>query len=179
MHYVIKNDAAHKLGKAALQYGKVRIFIEGAGKNAKTGTAFLGEDWGRFTPKDDEMRLYLGVAQDVVVKRTIEKNERARISGNLNNYDVIIKYEIENFKRDPITLDVAESLRLMRNEIRGDSGREVDWKLHDDTTFGFGPDAERSNSEKLVFHAKLPAADSNGKAKKITHKLHLTFKNEW
>ena len=39
-------------------------------------TAFLGEDWGKFTPMDDEMRLYLGVAQDIVVKRTIDKNEQ-------------------------------------------------------------------------------------------------------
>ncbi len=74
MHYVLKNDTAHNLGKTALQYGKVRIFIEGAGENAKASTAFLGEDWGKFTPKDDEMRLYLGVAQDIVVKRTIDKN---------------------------------------------------------------------------------------------------------
>ena len=35
MHYVLKNDAAHHLGKAPLPYGKVRIFIEGAGENAQ------------------------------------------------------------------------------------------------------------------------------------------------
>lgn len=179
MHYVIKNDAAHHLGKAALPHGKVRIFIEGAGKNAQSGSAFLGEDWGRFTPKDDEMRLYLGVAQDVVVKRTIDRNEIKRVSGNLNNHVVVIKYEIENFKREPVRLDVAENLRHVRNEVRGDTGREVDWKVHDDTTFDAGADAERSTSEKLVFCANLGAAGANGKAQKITHKLHVTIKNEW
>jgi hypothetical protein len=179
MHYVLTNDAAHRLGKAALPHGKVRIFIEGRGENAQASTAFLGEDWGRFTPKDDEMRLYLGVAQDVVVKRTIEKNETTRVTGNLFNHDVVIKYEIENFKKEPVTLDVAENLRQVRNEIRGDTGRDVDWELRDSTTFEGGPDREHSNSEKLVFHAKLPAADADGKAQKITHKLHLTFKNEW
>ena len=112
MHYVLKNDAAHKLGQAALPYGKVRIFIEGAGENAQASTAFLGEDWGKFTPKDDEMRLYLGVAQDIVVKRTIEKNELKRVTGNLFNYDVVVKYEIENFKKQPVTLDVVENLRI-------------------------------------------------------------------
>lgn len=179
MHYVLKNDAAYKLGHAALPYGKVRIFIEGAGENAQAATAFLGEDWGKFTPKDDEMRLYLGVAQDIVVKRTIEKNESKRIAGNLYNYDVVVKYEIENFKRQAVTLDVAEDLRHIREEIRGNTNREVDWQLADDTTFAGGPDAEHSTADKLVFHAKLPAADANGKAEKITHKLHLTIKNEW
>jgi hypothetical protein len=179
MHYVIKNDAARNLGKAPLPYGKVRIFIEGAGENAQSSTAFLGEDWGKFTPKDDEMRLYLGVAQDIVVKRTIEKNETQHVTGNLYNHDVIIKYEIENFKKQPVTLDVAENLRHIRGEVRGETNRDVDWQLHDDTTFEGGPDRERSNSDQLVFHAKLPVADANGKAEKITHKLHLTLKNEW
>ena len=117
MHYVIKNDAAHSLGKAPLPYGKVRIFIEGAGENAEASTAFLGEDWGKFTPKDDEMRLYLGVAQDIVVKRTIERNDMKHVAGNLFNHDVIVKYEIENFKKEPVTLDVVENLRHIRNEI--------------------------------------------------------------
>jgi hypothetical protein len=179
MHYVLKNDAAHQLGKAPLQYGKVRIFIEGAGENGKASTAFLGEDWGKFTPKDDEMRLYLGVAQDIVVKRTIDRNHMHHVTGNLFRYDAIVKYEIENFKREPVTLNVVENLRQIRNEIRPDTGREVDWELADDTTFEGGPDKEHSNSEQLMFHAKLPAADANGKATKITHKLHLTLKNEW
>src|SRR4051812_34704218 len=73
MHYVLKNDKAGKLGVAPLPVGKVRIFIEGGGQ--EKATTFLGEDWGTFTPIDDEMKLYLGVAQDIVVKRTIERND--------------------------------------------------------------------------------------------------------
>ena len=45
--------------------------------------------------------------------------------------------------------------------------------------FGDKPDAERSHAEQLVFHAKLPAADKEGKAEKVVHKLHLILKNEW
>lgn len=179
MHYVIKNDDKHHLGKAALPYGKVRIFIAGAGDNAEASTAFLGEDWGKFTPKDDEMRLYLGVAQDVVVKRTIEKSEMKHVTGNLYNHEVVLKYEIENFKKEPVTLDVAENLTYVRNEVRGNTNREVDYELGNDTTFEGGPDRERSTADQLLFHAKLPAADANGKAQKTTHKLHLTLKNEW
>jgi hypothetical protein len=179
MHYVLKNDAAHGLGKASLPHGKVRMYIEGAGENKQAGTAFLGEDWGKFTPKDGEMRLYLGVAQDVVVRRTIEKSEFKRVTGNLFNHEVVIKYEIENFKKEPVTLDVGENLVYLRNEIHGNTNREVDYELHDDTTFEGGPDAEHSRSDQLVFHARLPAANDEGKAEKIVRKLHLTLKNEW
>lgn len=179
MHYVLTNDTQHNLGMAPLPYGKVRIFIAGTGDDPQASTAFLGEDWGKFTPKDDEMRLYLGVAQDIVVKRTIEKNETKRITGNLYDQEVIVKYEIENFKKQPVTLDVVENLRHIRNEVRGDSGRDVEWQLGKATTFDGGPDQERSAFEQVVFHAKLPAADPQGKAEKIVHKLHVTLKNEW
>jgi hypothetical protein len=179
MHYVIKNDKAHGLGQAALPFGKVRIFIAGGGDDPQAGTAFLGEDWGAFTPRDDEMRLSLGVAQDVVVKRTIEKNETRRVSGNLYDQELIVKYEIENFKKKPVRLDVVENLRHLRSEVRPDSGRDVQWELGKETTFKGGPDAERSDAEKLAFHAELPAADKDGKAEKIVHKLHITLKNEW
>ncbi len=154
MHYVLKNDKDDHLAPAPLPEGKVRIFIEGADKDK--GTTFLGEDWGKFTPVDDEMRLYLGVAQDIVVKRTIDKNENLRIAGNLSNQSVVVKYEIENFKDQAVTLDVVENLRQVRNEVRGDSGRDVEWELGKDTTFD-APDKEKSTFEQLVFHVKLPA----------------------
>ena len=124
------------------------------------------------------MRLFLGVAQDIVVKRTKERNDMQHVAGNLWNHDVVFKYEIENFKQEPVTLDIAENLRHIRNETRGDTGREVDWQLLPDSTV-CAPDAERSTAEQLVFHVKLPAADANGKAQKLVHKLHLTIKNEW
>lgn len=179
MHYVIKNDKEHGLGAAALPFGKVRIFIAGGGDDPQGGTAFLGEDWGKFTPRDDEMRLYLGVAQDVVVKRTIEKNETRRVSGNLHDYELIVKYEIENFKKKPVKLDVVENLRHLRSEVRPDNGRDVEWELGKETTFKDGPDQERSTAEQLTFHAELPAAGDDGKAEKVVHKIHITLKNEW
>ena len=106
-----------------LQYGKVRIFQE----DSHGGTAFLGEDWGKFTPLDDEMRLSVGTAQDVVVKRTIDKNEQKRVAGNLYNREVVVKYEIENFKDKPVTLDISENIRALRNEVAGNTGRDVEW----------------------------------------------------
>jgi hypothetical protein len=179
MHYVLKNDKENHLGAAPLQFGKVRIFIEGNGQDKEQSTAFLGEDWGKFTPIDDEMKLYLGVAQDIVVKRTIDKNESRRLAGNLFNHEVVLKYEIENFKDQPVTLDVVESLRHVRGEVRGDPGRDAEWELGKDTNFDGGPDREKSTFEQLVFHVDLPARNKEGKAEKIVKKLDVIFKNEW
>jgi hypothetical protein len=179
MHYVLKNDKDHHLGVAPLQYGKARIFIEGAGDNKQSSTAFLGEDWAHFTPVDDELKLYLGVAQDIVVKRTIDKNERKVISGNLHDQNVTVKYEIENFKQQPVTLDVVEDLRYLRRETTGDNDRDVQWELGDQTTFEGGPDKEHSTFDRLMFHVKLPARNADGKAEKSVQKLQVVLKNEW
>lgn len=177
MHYVIKNDKAAGLGISPLQRGKVRIFIGGDAK--ESSTAFLGEDWGAFTPVDDEMKLYLGTAQDIAVRRTIERNEAIRVAGNLYNQDVVIKYEIENFKDIPVKLDLIENPVLVRREARGERGRDVEWTLGPQTTFEGGLDRTDSTYDKLIFHAALPARSKDGKAEKITHKLHLIIKNEW
>ena len=177
MHYVLKNDKGDNLGAAALPYGKVRIFIEGKGPDK--ATAFLGEDWGKFTPIDDEMKLYLGVAQDISVKRTIDKNENTRVAGNLSDQNVVIKYEIENFKDKAVTLDISENVRSIRNEVRGDNGRDVQWELGKETNFDSGPDPDKSTFEKVLFHVNLPARGADGKAEKIIKKLNVTLKNEW
>ncbi len=178
MHYVLKNDKKDGMGAAPLPYGKVRIFIAPGPKDADQSTTFLGEDWGKFTPIDDEMKLYLGVAQDIVVRRTIEKNERHRIAGNLSDQELTVKYEIENFKNQAVTLDVQENLRHLRDEVRGDSGRDVQWELGKSTTLG-APDPDQSTFEQLLFHVKLQPRNADGKAEKVVQKLNITLKNEW
>jgi hypothetical protein len=175
MHYVIRNDKEHKLGEYVLMPGKARIFQE----DGKGGTAFIGEDWGGFTPIDDKMKLYLGVARDIVVKRTIDQNQRKRVGGNLYNREVVVKYEIENFKDSPVVLDVSESMRHLRAEVQGDTGREVDWELGDQTTFRDRIDKEESDFDRLVIQVPLPPRDAEGKAEKVIHKLHVIIRNEW
>ncbi len=173
MHYVIRNDKKHQLGEAALPYGKVRIFQQ----DSQGTAAFLGEDWGQFTPVDDEMKLYLGLAQDIVVKRTIDRNQKKRIAGNLYDYDVVIKYEIENFKDSAVQLHVTEQIRTIRNEIKLSGDHSPEWVIGSETTLS--ADTEKSDAEKIVFYTDLPARESSGKAYKQTHKLHLMIKNEW
>jgi hypothetical protein len=111
--------------------------------------------------------------------RTIDKNERHRVAGNLFDIEVILKYEIENFKDQAVTLDVAESLRHVRSEVYRNTGRDVQFELGKQTTFEGGPDKEHSTFDKKVFHADLPARGADTKATKIVHKFHFFIKNEW
>lgn len=182
MHYVLKNDKANNLGDGPLPFGKVRMFIEPANAKAPgSSTTFLGEDWGKFTPIDDEMKLYLGAAQDIVVVRTIDKSERTRVAGNLYDYTVVVKYEIENFKDQPATLDIAENLISLRREIPGmpGSNRDVQWDMLPETDMIDGYDKEKSTFENALFHVELPARGKDGKAEKQIRKLHIKFRNEW
>jgi len=173
MHYVLKNSEDHKLG-TTLPYGKVRIFQQ----DNSGGSAFLGEDWGQQTPVGDEMKLAIGVARDITVKRVIEDIERTRVSGNLFNYDVVVKYEIENFKDQPVTLDVVEPLPNLRGEAGIGSNRQVQWELGDKTSFEGGLDRKETTLNQAVLHADLPARIGD-EAEKVTLRLHIRILNEW
>ena len=175
MHYVLTNNKANRLGEFPLVFGKARIFQD----DGRGTVAFLGEDWLPFTPRDDEAALYLGVSKDIVVKRTIERKNQKRVRGQLYEYDVIVKFEIENFKNQAVTLDIVEHLTALRNEIRGNSGRPVEWELGGEGTLTEAYDREKSTSDLAVFHIVLPAMGVDQKAKKITHTLHIVIRNEW
>lgn len=175
MHYVLKNDQANGLGRFPLHPGKVRIFQD----DGHGTLAFLGEDWSGFTPRDDEMRLFLGQAKDIVVKRTIDRRDKVRVLGNLYNYDVIVKYEIENFKDRKVVLNLVESLTALRGEIHRDTGRDVQWEFGVEGTLKEMRNAEKSTAENVVFDVPLPPRGADQNAFKQVHTLHVVIKNEW
>ena len=174
MHYVIRNAKNGGLGSFALMPGKARIFQD----DGRGTTAFLGEDWAGFTPREGEMALSLGVARDVVVKRTIADRQQKRSFGNLYDYVVTVKYEVENFKDQPVVLDIAESLAALRAEILGGSNRAAEWELDKTGTLS-EPDAEKSTADRPVFHVKLSARGADQKAQKLECTLKVVIKNEW
>ena len=92
---------------------------------------------------------------------------------------MIIKYEIENFKDSAAVLDVSESMRHIRTEVRGDAERDVDWELGKETTFVNTLDKDKGTFDKVIFHIPLPPRAEDGSAEKIIHKLHVLIKNEW
>lgn len=179
MHYVVENrgvaGSASGLGARALPAGKVRIFQ----RDGHGGTAFLGEDWGEFTPRDDEMRLFLGVARDIAVRREVDANRRVKVSGDLYHQHVVLRFEMENFKQSPVTVNVTEDLVRLQARLLGERGRDVEWTLGPQTTFAEPPDPELTSAERLVVPVTLPAARPGGVAAKVVHKLHLVLSNEW
>jgi len=180
MHYLINNDEQHQLGQYPLSKGKVRLY-----QKDKNGTkVFLGEDWASYTSQDEQAKLYIGDARDVVVKRIIESNKRQRINGNLYDQDVVIKYEIENFKDHPIELIVEESLPYLRNEVihsrRHDiNNQNIAWQLGKQTTFNNKPIKKLTNSQLIAYKVLLPARHKDGQLIKLNKQLNINFKNEW
>ena len=175
LHYVLTNDRDNKMGQSVLPYGKARIFQQ----DSQGTTAFLGEDWAQYTPPGDKMRLFLGLARDVVVKRVVERNERRKVDGNLFHQHIVLKYDVENFKNAPVTLTVAEAIDDLHAHLLGRHGRPIEWQLGPDTSFSEPLDLDRTNAKRVVMQASLPPADEAGKAEKTTLRLHLIFRNEW
>jgi len=175
MQYVLKNDEAHRLGQFPLQYGKVRIFQ----KDGHGGEAFTGEDWGKFTPIDDEMKLYLGLARDVKVERTVKSNKRHPVHGNRYHQEVVLQYKVQNFKKDPCVLDIEEDLNALRNEFCGNKDHDAQWELAEQTTDK--GKVERKSAQNVELHIPLPAApkEADKKPEEIIFLLHLWFRNEW
>jgi hypothetical protein len=189
MHYVLKNEkpkvaAAAKgggeavtLGTYPLPFGKVRIFLKDS--KVPPNEAFLGEDWGQFTPIDDEMKLYLGLARDIRVERAVAKNERTDIHGNLFNREVVVRYKMQNFKKDACLLDIEEDMNALRDEFCGQKDHEAQWELLAQTTDK--SKVERKSAQKVEIHVPLAAGpkEADKKPEEVTFLLHVLFRNEW
>ena len=175
MHYVLTNDEANQMGKFPLPYGKVRIFQ----KDGRGGEAFTGEDWGRFTPIDDEMKLYLGLARDIKVERTVKRNKRDPVHGNLYHQEVIVQYKMQNFKKDAAVLDIEDDMNALRDEFCGRKDHDAQWELAGETTDK--AKVERKSAQGVEIHIPLPAApkEADKKPEEVVFHLHLFFRNEW
>lgn len=177
MHYRIENVQEKGLGGAVLPAGKVRIFQKDS-PDADATTAFLGEDFATHTPIGNHADLFLGVAQDIVVKRTVEARKDDRIAGNLHDRRVTLKYEIENFKDQPVTLNLAEQVESLRQELGLGSGQPAEWVIGDATNFDAGPVADETNQQQITYAVELPKRDGDD-AEKVTRTLEIVFKNQW
>ena len=177
MHYRLENDEHHGLGAFPMQPGKVRIFID----DGREGQAFLGEDWARLTPLDDDMRLYLGEARDVVCTRKIQDNKRHPVRGRLFDQEIWIRYEIENFKDKPVRIDITEQLNRLAAEYgRPPQAGDVEWTLGRDTSENVRLRREDGGAvPKLEVAPPARPNDPNAKVQKTTVVFHLTLKNLW
>ena len=96
-----KNEKKCGLG-IPLPKGKVRVYK----KDSDGSLEFIGEDKIDHTPKDEEIKLFLGNAFDVVGERKC--TEHRKISANVyqNSYEITIR----NHKKEKVTVYIIEHL---------------------------------------------------------------------
>ena len=176
MHYVLQNDKKHGMGRFPLQPGKVRIFME----DSSGSSAFLGEDWARLTPVDDRMKLYLGDARDIVCTRKIVRNRRHHLRGDRYNQELILRYEIQNFKKKAATLRIVEQMYRLASEYASIRYAGVEWSRRSGTSSNVRISTKKG-SDNPVLSVKLPARpkDAAASVPKIVVKFHVMIKNLW
>lgn len=102
--FELKNEKSSGLG-IALPAGKVRMFQD----DGRGGSEFIGEDRIDHTPKDEEVRLRVGYAFDIVAERKVA--DERRISDRVRTRTV----EIELRNRKDVAVEV-----VVREGIEGD-----------------------------------------------------------
>jgi hypothetical protein len=127
VYMTFRNEEKSGLG-IPLPKGKVRVYKQdNDGKEQ-----FIGEDQIDHTPKDEEVRLYLGNAFDIVGER-VQKDFRSYANGHVVEETVEIK--VRNHKKEPVSVQVVEHpWRWSQWEILRSS---VDWTKVDQTTLRF------------------------------------------
>jgi len=176
LHYVLENDKDSGLGAFPLQPGKARIFVA----DGRGGEAFIGEDIAPLTPLDGTAKLFLGQSRDVVCRRTIEKNDRRVIRGNLFDQEIVIKYEIENFRDKPCTLDILEQLNRVAAQYARPAQGDVEWKLGATTSEALRityPEGQATPKLSVDLPARRRGEDAD--SQKLVVRFHFTLKNLW
>ncbi len=134
-----RNDDKSGLG-IPLPKGKVRVYK----KDDDGKEQFIGEDQIDHTPKDEEVKLYLGNAFDIVGERK-QTNFRTVVSGHIIEESFEIK--LRNHKAEPVEVQVYEHpWRWSEWDIVKQS---ADWTKVDQTTIRF-PVKLAKDEEKTV-----------------------------
>jgi hypothetical protein len=117
----------------------------------------------------------------VEVKRKIAKNVRQEVNLTVFDQDVVIEYTIKNFKKTALTLDVAEDMQRLRDELCGQKQHDPEWQISSEGTTLPAAAIERKDARMMELHIPLPAADPEGKTavSAMTVTVHLKLKNEW
>lgn len=139
VYVTFKNDEKSGLG-IALPKGKVRVYK----KDNDGKEQFIGEDEIDHTPKDEEIKLYLGNAFDIVGERT-QKDFKSLASGRVVEETIEIK--VRNHKNEAVEVQVYEHpWRWSQWEI---VKANAEWEKVDQLTIKF-PLKIAKDGEKVV-----------------------------
>jgi hypothetical protein len=139
VYVTFKNDEKSGLG-IALPKGKVRVYK----RDDEGKEQFIGEDEIDHTPKDEELRLYLGNAFDIVGERA-QKDFRSLAAGRLIEETIEIK--VRNHKNETVEVQIYEHpWRWSQWEMLKSN---TDWEKVDQSTLRF-PVKIAKDGEKVV-----------------------------
>ncbi len=134
-----KNSKEAKLGMP-LPKGKVRVYKRDAGDG---DLEFVGEDEIDHTPKDEELKLYVGDAFDLVGEKTVtdrKQEQRWR--------EESVKIELRNHKDEDATVLVREHLTGGQWEVKAKS---QDFKKVDATTIEFAVPLAKNGKAEVTY----------------------------
>lgn len=136
-----KNDEKSGLG-IPLPKGKIRVY-----KRDEDGKEqFIGEDLIDHTPKDEELRLYLGNAFDIVGERK-QKDFKSFASGKVVEETIEIK--VRNHKKETVEILVYEHpWRWGEWEITKSTS---DWEKVDQSTIKFPIKIEKDGEKTITY----------------------------
>jgi len=140
VYVTFKNDDASGLG-IPLPKGKVRVYKRDDGKEQ-----FIGEDQIDHTPKDEEVKLYLGNAFDIVGER-VQKDFKSHADGHVVEETIEIK--VRNHKDETVEIQVYEHpWRWSQWEIVKSN---TDWTKVDQTTLRFPVKIARGGEKTVSY----------------------------
>ena len=140
--YRFKNDEKSGLGMP-LPAGTVRVYQA----DSKGGTQFAGEDSIGHTPKDENLRIYVGDAFDVVCER--KETDYKKISNRV--YEFEYQIALRNHKDAPVTVEVREPVGGDWEVLQSN----VQWTKLDATTIGFDVPLEKNGSTTLDYRVRV------------------------
>ncbi len=140
----LRNSKANRLG-LPLPKGKVRVYKA----DASGSQQFIGEDWIDHTPADEQVKIKMGNAFDVVGERT--QREWRQVARNL--YEVEWEIALRNHKSETQTVTVIEPV-------------PGDWQvLHSTHPF------EKVEAHTLRFELAVPKEG----ATKVTYRVRIRY----
>jgi len=138
----IKNSQANRLG-VPLPKGRVRVYKADAGGSQQ----FVGEDWIDHTPKDEQVKIKMGEAFDVVGERT----QRDFRKTGARTWEVEWEISLRNHKNEAQTITVIEPVPGDWQVLNASHPTEK-IEAH---TLRFRVDVPKEDAVKLVYRVRV------------------------
>jgi hypothetical protein len=134
-----KNAKENHLGMP-LPKGKIRVYKRDPADNE---LEFVGEDQIDHTPKDEELKLYVGDAFDIVGEKTVTDHKQ----GDRWSQDSV-KDEIRNHKDEDIKVLVREHLNMGQWEL---TAKSMEFKKVDAQTIEFELSVPKNGKAEVTY----------------------------